>query len=333
MSAIACVEMACWDIVGKALGQPVYRLLGGAVRDRIKAYANGWYTVERDAGGVPRGGADGGRARLPRAEARPVRRRPLRARPRRAPAVGRARRGGPRRGRPRRRASSSRCTGASRRPTAIALARDLEPFAPGWIEEPVPPENLAALAKVAEQRRHPGRDRRAHPRPRYEFRELFELQAADIIQPDITHIGGMLETRKLAATAETALRAGRAAQRRRPGRDRGEPAPGGVHAELQDPGALQRLRRRLGPRPSRRGCPRSARTAASPFRRRPASACAWTGTRSRSTRARTSTSTSARRTGTSARHGGAASGPTPSAERPARASGYPSRCPERCRSG
>src|SRR5205085_4528347 len=47
MSAIATIEMACWDIVGKALGQPVYKLLGGAVRDRIKAYANGWYTVER----------------------------------------------------------------------------------------------------------------------------------------------------------------------------------------------------------------------------------------------------------------------------------------------
>src|SRR5438270_2126854 len=47
MSAISTVEMACWDIVGKALNQPVYRLLGGATRDRIKAYANGWYTVER----------------------------------------------------------------------------------------------------------------------------------------------------------------------------------------------------------------------------------------------------------------------------------------------
>src|ERR1700730_9309116 len=47
MSGIAAVEIACWDIVGKALGQPIYRLLGGAVRDRIKAYANGWYTVER----------------------------------------------------------------------------------------------------------------------------------------------------------------------------------------------------------------------------------------------------------------------------------------------
>jgi galactonate dehydratase len=47
MSGIACVEMACWDIIGKALGQPVWRLLGGKVRDEIKAYANGWYTVGR----------------------------------------------------------------------------------------------------------------------------------------------------------------------------------------------------------------------------------------------------------------------------------------------
>src|SRR5688572_19102214 len=47
MTGIALIEIACWDIVGQALGQPVYRLLGGAVRDKIKAYANGWYTVER----------------------------------------------------------------------------------------------------------------------------------------------------------------------------------------------------------------------------------------------------------------------------------------------
>ena len=47
MSGIAIIEMACWDIMGKALDQPVYRLLGGAVRDKIKAYGNGWYTVER----------------------------------------------------------------------------------------------------------------------------------------------------------------------------------------------------------------------------------------------------------------------------------------------
>jgi galactonate dehydratase len=47
-SGIAAFEMACWDIIGKALDQPVYNLLGGPVRDRIKAYANGWYRVERE---------------------------------------------------------------------------------------------------------------------------------------------------------------------------------------------------------------------------------------------------------------------------------------------
>src|SRR5438046_6512033 len=47
MSGIAAIEVACWDIVGQATGQPVFKLMGGAVRDRIKAYANGWYTVER----------------------------------------------------------------------------------------------------------------------------------------------------------------------------------------------------------------------------------------------------------------------------------------------
>src|SRR2546428_2571659 len=47
MSALAVLDMACWDIVGKALGQPVYRLLGGPIRERIATYANGWYTVQR----------------------------------------------------------------------------------------------------------------------------------------------------------------------------------------------------------------------------------------------------------------------------------------------
>ncbi|MGW8366488.1 mandelate racemase/muconate lactonizing enzyme family protein, partial [Streptomyces wedmorensis] len=47
MSGIAVVETACWDIKGKALGVPVWQLLGGRVTDRVKAYANGWYTTER----------------------------------------------------------------------------------------------------------------------------------------------------------------------------------------------------------------------------------------------------------------------------------------------
>ncbi len=86
--------------------------------------------------------------------------------------------------------------------TAVRLAHEMAPFRPAWLEEPVPPENLKALAKVAGKVDLPvATGERIHDRT--EFRELFESQAADIIQPDLGHIGGILETRKLAATAET----------------------------------------------------------------------------------------------------------------------------------
>ena len=47
-SALSAIEVACWDLIGQALGVPVHRLLGGRYRDRIPAYANGWYQAERD---------------------------------------------------------------------------------------------------------------------------------------------------------------------------------------------------------------------------------------------------------------------------------------------
>jgi galactonate dehydratase len=86
--------------------------------------------------------------------------------------------------------------------TAIRLGHLLAPFNPSWLEEPVPPENLKALAKVAASVDIPiATGERMHTR--FDYRELFELQAADIIQTDITHSGGLLEAKKLAGTAET----------------------------------------------------------------------------------------------------------------------------------
>ena len=201
MSALAVVEMACWDIVGKALGQPVYRLLGGAVRERIKAYANGWYTVERTpeefhaaarrvvergyralkfdpfGAGMWELSADERRRSLELVEAV-------------ADAAG------------------AGCElliemhGRFTPAVALDVIRDLERFRPGWVEEPVPPDNLKALAKVSAQSRIPvATGERIHVRS--EYRELFELQAADIVQPDLGHFGGISELRKLAATAET----------------------------------------------------------------------------------------------------------------------------------
>jgi galactonate dehydratase len=200
MSAIATLEMACWDITGKALGQPVYKLLGGAVRDRIKAYANGWYTVERTpeefhaaAKGVV---AKGYRAlkfdpfgagfyELDLAEK--VRSIELVEAVRDAvgPDVE----------------ILIEMHGRFNPVTAIEMSRELERFKPSWVEEPVPPENIAALKKAAEKINIPvATGERMHTR--YEFRELLESQAADYLQPDITHFGGILETKKLAAWAE-----------------------------------------------------------------------------------------------------------------------------------
>jgi galactonate dehydratase len=200
MSALAVLEIACWDIVGKALDQPVYRLLGGPVRERIKAYANGWYTVERTpdefAEAALRAVGKGYRALkldpfgAGTWELEPGERtRALDLVEAVRDAVG-----------PDIEIlveMHGRFTPAQ----AVAIARELEPFRPSWIEEPVPPENLAALRKVADRVAIPvATGERIHVRD--EFRELFELQAADVIQPDLTMCGGILETRRIAAWAE-----------------------------------------------------------------------------------------------------------------------------------
>lgn len=203
MSAIAVIEMACWDIIGQALNVPVYQLLGGAVRERIPAYANGWYTVERSPGAF-------------HAAAQKVRERGYRAlkvdpfgagfysldrkEKQQSIALIEAVRA----------AVGSdidiliEMHGRFNASTALVMMRELAPYEPGWFEEPVPPENTRVLQKVSEAGSQLGipiaTGERLHTP--YEFREIFELQAADIIQPDITHYGGILATKKLAAWAD-----------------------------------------------------------------------------------------------------------------------------------
>lgn len=200
MSAIAALEVACWDIVGKSLGQPVYKLLGGAVRDRIKAYANGWYRVERTpdefhaaARTVVELGYRAlkfdpfGAGYLEMDEDEKDRSIELTAAVRDAVGPGTE--------------LLVEMHGRMNRATAVEMATRLEPYKPSWIEEPVPPENLRALKEVADRVSIPvATGERLHSR--HEFRELFELQAADIIQPDIMHAGGLLEVKKIAAWAE-----------------------------------------------------------------------------------------------------------------------------------
>ena len=203
MTGIALIEVACWDIIGQALGQPVYRLLGGAVRDRIKAYANGWYTVERtpeEFHAAARRVLDKGyRAlkfdpfgagfyELEFSEKRRTIELVEAVRDAVGPAVE----------------IFIEMHGRFNPVTAVEMARELAPFKPAWVEEPVPPENLRALKKVSEAVAPLGipiaTGERIHTL--YEYRELLELQAADVLQPDITHFGGLLNTKKLASWAE-----------------------------------------------------------------------------------------------------------------------------------
>ncbi len=200
MSAIATVEMACWDIMGKSLNQPVYKLLGGAVRNRIKAYANGWYTVERTPEEF-------------HAAALKVTAKGYKALKFDPFGSGFYELDFTERGRVIELVEAVRSAvgpdveiliemhGRFNPATAIGMARELERFNPSWLEEPVPPENIAALKKAAEKINIPiATGERIHTR--FEFRELIESQAADYIQPDISHFGGLLETKKLAAWAE-----------------------------------------------------------------------------------------------------------------------------------
>ena len=203
MTGIALVEIACWDILGKALNLPVYRLLGGAVRERIPAYANGWYTVERTpdefhkaaVAAVARGYRalkldpfGSGFYELERAEK-------LRSislveavRDAVGPDVE----------------ILVEMHGRFNPATAVEMAHALAPYRPGWFEEPVPPENPAALQKVSQALAPLGVPIAAGERIHtpHDYRELLERQAVDVIQVDITHYGGLLNAKKLAAWAD-----------------------------------------------------------------------------------------------------------------------------------
>lgn len=199
-SALSGIELAMWDIVGKKLNQPVYNLLGGAVRERIRLYANGWmndsvsidevaeraqwvvgqgFKALKLAGFNERTELSGKSSYLWALEcARAVRE-----------AVG----------------DEVELLvdlhGRTDAAQAIALAKEYAKLGIYFLEEPVSPENVPALAEV---KRQSGMRIATGERlyTRFGFRELLESRAADILQPDLCHCGGILEAKKIAAMAE-----------------------------------------------------------------------------------------------------------------------------------
>jgi len=200
MSALSAVEMALWDISARELGVPVYRLLGGKCNDRVKAYANAWFAGAK----TPEAFAEKAKAAVARgfqalkwdpfgSAYMNISARELDGALATVGAVRDAVGG----------AVDLLIEGHGRFnvPAASTIARELEPFRPLLFEEPVPPDNLDALADVRSRSRISiaAGERLYH---RCQFRELFERRAADVVQPDVSHAGGLGECRKIAAMAE-----------------------------------------------------------------------------------------------------------------------------------
>ena len=210
LGVLSGLEMACWDIIGKSVGQPVYNLLGGKVNERLRSYtylypAAGegdefYHDADRSASRAaeyvaqgftalkfdPTGGFSAYDPRQPTQEAleRTVRLTRLVRE-----AVGR-------------RADLLLGThGQFTTSGAIRLARQLEPFDPLWFEEPVPPEMPEQMALVARATSIPiATGERLTTK--YEFARVLACGAANILQMNLGRVGGLLEAKKVAALAE-----------------------------------------------------------------------------------------------------------------------------------
>ena len=201
MSAISAVEMALWDIKGKAAGVPVYEMLGGKVRDGVRMYANGWFsgakTPEEFAADAVKAKARGVTALKwdPFGSAyRTMERKDFV----RSMEIVEAVRGAVGNDMDLLIEGHGRFDVA----TGIKIANALKPFDPLFFEEPTPPDSLDALAQV----------RRRSPVPIAAGERIYSLSqmkdfldrgCADYVQPDVSHCGGISAVKKMAAMCET----------------------------------------------------------------------------------------------------------------------------------
>jgi galactonate dehydratase len=197
MSALAGIDQALWDIKGKRFDAPVYELLGGRARERVRVYQ--WVGGDRPEGvaQAAREKANEGFTALKMNATAELRRIDTPAAVDDAvdrlaavrEAVGRDVDIG------------VDFHGRASKPMAKRLAAALEPHEPFFLEEPVLPEHNDALPEIAGQTSTPiATGERMFSR--WDFKEVFEQGVVDVIQPDLSHAGGITEVKKIAAMAE-----------------------------------------------------------------------------------------------------------------------------------
>lgn len=201
MSAISGIEIAMWDIIGKATGQPVYRLLGGACHDKMLAYANGWYGgartpkeyAERAKEAISRGyvglkfdpfGTAWKNLTYEEIEEADALVAAVRE------AIGDEK------------MLIIEFHGRLSANAATKMCRRFEKYTPTWCEEPVAPEDIDLLAELKSNTNVPiASGERLYCLS--DFYRLIQKHAVDIVQMDVAHCGGLWISKKIAAIAQT----------------------------------------------------------------------------------------------------------------------------------
>jgi 2-dehydro-3-deoxyphosphogalactonate aldolase len=216
MGVLSGLEIALWDIIGKATGKPVYELLGGKVHERLRTYT---YIYPKEGRGHAYDDVDGVYSKPDVAAERALDYLAMGFTAVKFDPAGSYSTFDPRQPdlealevseafcRVLREAVGPRCdllfgTHGQFTPSgAIRLARRLEPYDPLWFEEPTPPELPEEMARVARQTTIPI-STGERLTTKYEFQRVLALQAASILQPALGRVGGLLEAKKIAGMAE-----------------------------------------------------------------------------------------------------------------------------------
>ncbi|MBM3727298.1 MAG: galactonate dehydratase [Acidobacteria bacterium] len=197
-SAISGIEHALWDIAGKSAGVPVWALLGGRTRNKIRVY-------QSIGGTTPQEAAESAKRMIEKygytaikmgitADGDMPYNRALRLSTEKVKAVREA-------------VGPDIDIGVDVHTKfveverAVRLAKAIEPFNPMWLEEPIRPENYTAMKKLSDHVDIPLASGESNYM-KYEFKQLIDMQALDFVQPDICCCGGVLEMKKIAAMAE-----------------------------------------------------------------------------------------------------------------------------------
>ena len=201
MSALSAVEMALWDILGKSLSVPVYQLLGGKVNDDCRIYINGWFAGAKTPEEFGAKAKEAVKRGVTAMKWDPFGKNYLQISNKDLD-------------------TALKCIAEVRSavgnevdllieghgrfdvPTGIKIAQELEQFKVMWFEEPVPPNNLEAL-KAVRDKSPVAISAGERLYTRFDYNELFKIRACDYIQPDVSHAGGIMELKKIAAAAET----------------------------------------------------------------------------------------------------------------------------------